>query len=82
MSEWERGFAAGWKAAGKESTESHSEPKFSAEIKVQKRTASAYSKRYGKAFKKLAPKYKTKKGSWRKGGFKACQSAAHKLARK
>jgi len=47
-----------------------------------KRRASAYSKRYGAAFKRLQKKYKTKGGAWRKGGFKACQKAAHKAARK
>ena len=48
----------------------------------KKRKASAYSKKYGAAFKRIAPKYKTKSGSWRKGGFKAAQKAAHKEARK
>lgn len=48
----------------------------------KKRKASAYSKKYGAAFKRIAPKYKTKSGSWRKGGFKAAQKAAHKAARK
>ena len=47
-----------------------------------KRRASAYSKRYGAAFKRLQKKYKTKSGAWRKGGFKACQKAAHKAAKK
>ncbi len=47
-----------------------------------KRKASAYSKRYGAAFKRLQKKYKTKSGAWRKGGFKACQKAAHKAAKK
>jgi hypothetical protein len=46
-----------------------------------KRKASAYSKKYGAAFKRLAPKYKLKSGSWKKGGFKACQKAAHKEAK-
>ncbi len=46
------------------------------------RKASAYSKRYGAAFKRLQKKYKTKGGAWRKGGFKACQKAAHKAAKK
>ncbi len=41
-----------------------------------KRKASAYSKRYGAAFKRLQSRYKTKAGAWRKGGFKACQKAA------
>ena len=49
--------------------------------KKVKRKASAYSKRYGAAFKRLAPKYKLKSGSWKKGGFKACQKAAHKAAK-
>jgi hypothetical protein len=48
----------------------------------KKRKASAYSKRYGKAFRKVAPKYKTKSGSWMKNGFKRAQKAAHALAKK
>lgn len=47
-----------------------------------KRKASAYSKRYGTAFKKVSGKYKNKKGGWKKGGFKAAQKAAHRLAKK
>lgn len=46
------------------------------------RKASAYSKRYGKAFKKVAPRFKKKAGGWKKNGFKNAQKAAHKLARK
>lgn len=46
------------------------------------RKASAYSKKYGKAFKKVAPKYKKKSGGWMKDGFKRAQRAAHKEARK
>ncbi len=46
------------------------------------RTASAYSKRYGAAFKRLAKKNKTKSGSWKKGGFARTQKQAHKAARK
>lgn len=48
----------------------------------KKRKASAYSKRYGKAFRKVAPKYKTKSGSWMKNGFKRAQKAAHAMAKK
>lgn len=48
----------------------------------KKRKASAYSKRYGRAFKKLAPKYKTKNGKWRKDGFKRCAAAARREAKK
>ncbi len=46
------------------------------------RKASAYSKRYGAAFKRLQKQYKTKSGSWRKGGFKRCQKAAHAAAKR
>ena len=48
----------------------------------KKRKASAYSKRYGKAFKKVEGKYKTKSGSWMKNGFKRAQKAAHAMAKK
>ena len=47
-----------------------------------KRKVSAYSKRYGKAFKKVAKDYLKKNGGWKKGGFKSAQKAAHKLAKK
>tara|TARA_Y100000593_G_C4294766_1_gene330066 strand:- start:1262 stop:1555 length:294 start_codon:yes stop_codon:yes gene_type:complete len=50
--------------------------------KTARRKASAYSKRYGKAFKKLAPKYKKKGGGWKKNGFKRCSAAARKEAKK
>ena len=46
-----------------------------------KRKASAASKRYGKAFKKVAKNYKLKNGSWKKNGFKLAVKAAHKLAK-
>ena len=48
----------------------------------KKRKASAYSKRYGKAFKRLAPKFKKKDGSWKKDGFARCARAARKEAKK
>ena len=48
---------------------------------VVKRKASAYSKRYGKAFKKVAKDYLKKSGGWKKNGFKSAQKAAHKLAK-
>lgn len=47
-----------------------------------KRKASASSKRYGRAFKRLAPKFKKKNGSWKKDGFKRCVKAAHKECRR
>ena len=46
------------------------------------RKASAYSKRYGAAFKRLAKKNKKKGGGWKKGGFARTQKAAHRAARK
>jgi len=46
-----------------------------------KRKASAYSKRYAKAFKKLSPRYKLKSGKWKKNGFKALVKAAHILTK-
>jgi len=47
----------------------------------QKRKATAASKRYGKAFKKLAPQFKLKSGSWKVNGFRNAVRAAHKLAK-
>lgn len=46
-----------------------------------KRKASAASKRYGRAFKKVAPRYKLKSGRWKKNGFRSAVRAAHKLAK-
>jgi len=47
-----------------------------------RRKPSKYAKAYGKAFKEVSPRYKTKSGSWKKDGFKNAQKAAHKLAKK
>ncbi len=47
--------------------------------KPRKKTT-AYQRRYKKAFKSIAPKYKLKNGKWKKGGFKAAVKAAHKQA--
>lgn len=58
-----------------------SSSKESAPVK-QKRKASAYSKRYGAAFKRLAPTYKKKNGQWKKDGFKRCAAAARKEAKR
>ncbi len=48
----------------------------------KKRKVSTYQKKYGAAFKKLAPKYKTKAGKWKKDGFKRCAAAARRMAKK
>ena len=46
------------------------------------RRISAYHTAYGKNFQKVAPKYKTKSGSWKKDGFKRAQKEAHRLTKK
>jgi len=51
-------------------------------VKTVKRKASAYSKRYGKAFKKISNKYKLKSGAWKKNGFRLCAAEARKMARR
>ena len=51
-------------------------------VKTTKRKASAYSKKYGRAFKKVANKYKLKSGKWAKNGFKRAQKEAHRLAKR
>ena len=81
--DWERGYAAGWRAAQRTDVrdittdmgETSPSPK-------KKRKASAQSKRYGREFKRLAPKFKTKSGKWKKDGFKRCVKAAHKAAKR
>jgi hypothetical protein len=50
-------------------------------VKPVKRRASAASKRYGRAFKKVAPRYKLKSGRWKVNGFRSAVRAAHKLAK-
>jgi len=88
MGAWEDGFAAGYRSGYENALKtdfSPTEAMASAKRRVStkpKRKASAYSKRYGAAFKRLQSRYKTKRGAWRKGGFKACQKAAHKAAKK
>jgi hypothetical protein len=46
-----------------------------------KRKATAASKRYGRAFKKVAKDFKKKNGSWKTNGFRNAVRAAHKLAK-
>jgi len=49
--------------------------------KKKPRKVSAYSKRYGRHFTRLAPKNKKKNGSWKKNGFTRTQKQAHKAAK-
>ena len=47
-----------------------------------KRGATAAQQAYGRMFRKLAPRFKKKNGSWKKDGFKKCVKAAHKECRR
>jgi len=84
--DWERGYAAGYSAAHRTDVRDLTSDRGMAapveKAKKPKRKASAYSVRYGKMFKRVAPKYKLKNGSWAKDGFKRAQAAAHKLTKK
>lgn len=46
----------------------------------KKKKASAYSKKYKAAFKRVAPKYKLKNGKWKANGFKRAVKEAHRIA--
>jgi hypothetical protein len=87
--DYQRGFVEGWNACQGDASElmdlseSSLQPmQVKAPASKPKRKASAYSKRYGKMFQRVAPKYKLKNGSWAKDGFKRAQAAAHKLTKK
>ena len=57
-----------------------SKPKTKAAPK--KRKPSAYSKKYAKAFKQIAPKHKKKAGGWKTGGYKRAVKQAHAKAKR
>ena len=97
MSEWQDGYSAGYTNGYADARLTARHPVGSGlprqgdgrrrakrAIKTTKptRKASAYSKRYGKAFKRLAPKFKKKSGGWVKNGFKRCAAAARRAAKK
>tara|TARA_Y100001973_G_C5188690_1_gene329502 strand:+ start:694 stop:939 length:246 start_codon:yes stop_codon:yes gene_type:complete len=69
-------------AAKNSSVSSSTTKKKSGVTPKKKRKVSGYQKRYGAAFKKLAPKFKTKSGKWKKDGFKRCAAAARRAAKK
>ena len=48
----------------------------------RKPALTAYQKRYKKAFKQVAPKFKKKDGTWKINGFERAVKAAHAEARK
>ena len=93
MSEWKDGFASGYEAGLRNATGSSAEPLMpsrgfpSRSKKPAKKPRKAlpsdgYHAKYGRAFKRLAPKYKKKGGGWKKNGFKRCAAAARKVAKK
>lgn len=64
-------------AAPKKATKAMSKKK-----STKARKPSAYSKKYSKAFKAIAPKHKKKSGGWKKDGYKKAVKASHAKARK
>ena len=44
--------------------------------------SSKYSRPYKREFRKIAPRFKTKSGKWKKGGFKSAVRAAHRATKK
>lgn len=48
----------------------------------KKRKNTAYQRRYKRAFRSIAPKYKLKSGKWKAGGFKKAVKQAHKEAKR
>ena len=88
MATYSEGFSDGWRAA-MERMEYEDKVRASKREETQKRApaakkrkASAYAKRYGRAFKKVSKKYKKKSGGWMKNGFQRAQREAHKIARR
>ena len=84
-SEWERGYDAGYRAAHRtdvrDITSDRGDPAPAPKAK-KPRNPSAYSKRYGREFRRIEKKYKTKSGSWKKNGYRAAVKAAHAATRK
>ena len=58
------------------------EKRAATEKKKAPRKASAYSKKYAKAFKEIAPKHKKKAGGWKTGGYKRAVKQAHAKAKR
>lgn len=61
---------------------SDSKPSPKPSVSKTKRKPSAYNLRYAKALKQVQGKYKTKKGGWKKDGYKRAVKEAHRIARK
>ena len=75
--EWERGFAAGYRAATRETGERISDFSRSPErhLPKKKRKASAYNKRYAKEYRRLKKKHP-------RTSFAKLAKMAHKAARR
>ena len=84
-SDWERGYDAGYRAAHRtdvrDITSDRGRPAPAPKAK-KARKPNSYNKRYGAAFRRVAPKFKNKSGGWKKDGFKRAQKAAHKEAKR
>ena len=83
--DWERGYAAGYAAAHRTDVRDITSDRGDvAPVAKEKkpRKVSAYSKRYGREFRRVEKKYKTKSGSWKKDGYRAAVRAAHAATRK
>jgi len=94
MSDWDDGFSEGYAAGWMSAMRAFSGARPTGKYKGSKKTAAAtspsrkampkdgYHAKYGRAFKRLAPKYKKKGGGWKKNGFKRCAAAARRVAKK
>ena len=90
MGAWEDGYRTGYNDAINQSRNFTPEQfrlrpltkPVQSQTRKKPRRASAYSKRYGAAFKRIAPKNQKKGGGWKQGGFMRTQKAAHRAARK
>ena len=69
-------------AVAKELAERACQPVARRGVRAVNSKASAYARKYKKAFAKVSKKFKLKNGSWRKGGFDRAVKEAHKLAKK
>jgi len=55
-------------------------PPAASETSTKKRST-AYQRKYKANFKKIASRYKTKSGKWKKNGFRLAVKEAHRMSR-
>ena len=77
----DRGFWDEDEAPGRRSSSSRGGRRRQIRYTPKKRKASKSQLKYGRAFKRLCPKYKKKNGQWKKDGFKRCVKAAHRACK-